>query len=64
MSNDKMKIGGKYTVADWKKLKSEIDTPIELKKRVGFSLKHWKSLSDLGKSNVDTKQIPASRKAL
>jgi hypothetical protein len=27
-------------------------------------LKDWKSLSDLGKSNMGIKQIPSSRKAL
>jgi hypothetical protein len=39
-------------------------TPIELKNVDEFSVNNWKSLSDLGKSNVESKPIPISRKAL
>jgi hypothetical protein len=43
---------------------SETMTPIELKNVDEFSANNWKSLSDLGKSNVESKPIPISRKAL
>jgi len=41
-----------------------IITPIELKNVSEFGINNWKSLSDLGKSNVESKPIPISRKAL
>jgi len=39
-------------------------TPIESKNINEFATNNWKSLSDLGKSNVESKPIPISRKAL
>jgi hypothetical protein len=42
----------------------EFITPVELKNVNEFGTNNWKSLSDLGKSNVESKPIPISRKAL
>jgi hypothetical protein len=41
-----------------------INTPIESKNVNEFGINNWKSLSDLGKSNVESKPIPISGKAL